>query len=39
MNTKHKVAIGVLAEARKALDAQRAKAFKVTRQFIVERPN
>ena len=27
------------SEARKALDAQRAKAFKVTRQFIVERPN
>jgi uncharacterized protein (DUF1330 family) len=27
------------SDARKALDAQRAKAFKVTRQFIVERPN
>ena len=27
------------SEARKSLDAQRAKAFKVTRQFIVERPN
>ena len=27
------------SEARKSLDAQRAKAFKTTRQFIVERPN
>jgi uncharacterized protein (DUF1330 family) len=27
------------SDARKALDAQRAKAFKTTRQFIVERPN
>ena len=27
------------SEARKALNDQRAKAFKITRQFIVERPN
>ena len=27
------------SEARKALNDQRSKAFKITRQFIVERPN